>query len=352
MKTLLLPMLGLLLAVSPQAGAAVGPIAAFSYVTLQTLPAMIKEASRHRSLRQVPVYIGGYTINLEAERLVHRLPRGRYAPLLKWAPTNYPARRLSAADRAKLPPSARAFNGRIPSNLTMRGGREQFLWGLETGRRARDMIRNAKRKGIKVDRWQYDEIVSEVYQQNSRAVALRRFQAGTLRGLSLGRPELGDRRLLGLVCVAHPERLAALAGTSDVHLLLAEMDRASLRLLGEEYPEFVGDPRAAARRYSRTQAVLKAAGGARRRLAAKYVPTFTPGYRVRTPEGGPTGLNGNVQHRPDAWVDQWRKSFIDERLKTAPAGVGEYHFVFENSRRHVVNATLAAVARGLRALSD
>ena len=84
------------------------------------------------------------------------------------------------------------------------------------------------------------------------------------------------------------------------------LNRAALGLVGEEYPEFAGDPRAAARAGAVGQRGLEAGGPVRRALGRKYLAGLTPGYRRAV------GLRGNVHGWPREEVNAWRLSLHRE----------------------------------------
>ena len=145
---------------------------------------------------------------------------------------------------------------------------------------------------------------------------------------------------------------AKVPATPDMERLLWELEHAALRVMGEEYPVFRGDPVEAARAWAAGQAALAARSGLGPTLAARYAPAFNPGYNVYNNQGKWSYLNGNADDHPDAWVDQWRQAFITERMRLGAAGIGEYCFTRNNSRAAVIRATLAAVARGVAELLD
>lgn len=54
-----------------------------------------------------------------------------------------------------------------------------------------------------------------------------------------------------------------------------------------------------------------------------------------------------MARRPRTEVNRWRAKFVDERARMGVAGLGAYHFPFENSSEQVMKDTLAGLARGL-----
>ena len=138
--------------------------------------------------------------------------------------------------------------------------------------------------------------------------------------------------------------LASLPVTAELRAFWQQLDRASFRLVGEEFPDFVGDPARAARTWADGQRALAAGGPVRRALAGRYVAGMTPGYRIGH------GFGGNVGGLSRAEVNRWRNGYIAERNRIGVAGFGEFHFVLENSRTVVMQDTARAVARGMAGL--
>ena len=328
---------------------ALSPVVVISEFEPEALPTILAAEAAHAAFGKVPVYIGQYGISKEHDRAIHRLPTGRYAPIFTPRREDYPERRLSAAEEKKLPAG---HKGPIPGNLTSRAADERLRWGLELGRRIRDRIRAAKREGVRIDAWQFDEIWPSATKQEPQSAAARMYLAGIVHGIAYGRPQLGDKRLRGMIFISNPARFAKVPATPDMERLLWELEHAALRVMGEEYPVFRGDPVEAARAWAAGQAALAARSGLGPTLAARYAPAFNPGYNVYNNQGKWSYLNGNADDHPDAWVDQWRQAFITERMRLGAAGIGEYCFTRNNSRAAVIRATLAAVARGVAELLD
>jgi hypothetical protein len=136
-------------------------------------------------------------------------------------------------------------------------------------------------------------------------------------------------------------RLARLRPDAELSSFWHQLDRASFRLAGEEFPNFTGDPARAARTTADGQRALAAGGPVRRRLAGRYVAGMTPGYRIGH------GLGGNVDGLSRAEVNRWRDAFVAERTRIGVAGFGEFHFVLENSRTLVMRDAARAAARGM-----
>ena len=168
--------------------------------------------------------------------------------------------------------------------------------------------------------WQFDEVLGQCGTDST----YREFVGGVLAGLALGRPELGDRPQKGIVWVAQTAmtRLPHLAIDSAVQAFWEDLDRATLFLVGEEYPPFRGDPAAAAQRFADTQQALSSGGPIRKSLAQRYIAGMTPGWHAKA--GSPPkdlGLGGNLDSKPDPFVSTWRTGFIDGRIRAhQPSG--------------------------------
>ena len=153
---------------------------------------------------------------------------------------------------------------------------------------------------------------------------------------------LGDKEMKGWVWATRAAlRLASRPVDRELTAFWRQLGRASFRLVGEEYPDFVGDPARAARTWSDGQRALASGGPVRRALAERYVAGMSPGYRIGH------GLGGNVGGLSRAEVNRWRNAYIAERARQGVAGFAEFHFVFENSRTTVMRDQHRAVARGL-----
>lgn len=337
------------MAETPAASAGAGrPLAVLAMFAQGVLPNLLDAVKDHDALDKVPVYIGQYGISDEHAKAIHRLPNGRYAPLMTPRREDNPKRPLGAQDLAKL---SKDYDGPIPMNLVNHSREEQRLWGLELGRRLRDRIRAGVRKGVKIDSWQFDEISpTPAGKHGQRAEASRWFASGVLHGLCYGRPELKDKPMPGLVFLAHPKRFGEFPDTPGMKMLLWELDHVALALLGEEYAKFQGDPAAAAAHWARGQKALASRGGVRARLAGRYVSVLSPGYKIVNDEGETTHLGGNVDHKPDSWVDDWRRDFFAARARLGATGLGQYSFSKENVRPAVVRGAVNGMAHGIAAL--
>jgi hypothetical protein len=290
----------------------------------------------------VEIYIGSYGVNPAVGERVRALPQGRYAPMFTIQPSVYWTRRLLAPEQ--WPPGSERLSGLIPPlgrqvELTRD---ERVEWGRELGRRFRDRLRQVRATGAAIDTWQFDEVPHTAI--GPAGAPVREFTRGVLEGLERGRPELGDASERGFVYVA-PEALALASEPADEELgrFWGALDAACLRFVGEEYPEFVGDPADAAFAHAAGQRALAQADAPRRSLAARYVPGVTPGYRLGV------HLGGNVGGLNREEVNAWRDAFISERARHGVAGFAAYHFRFENGTTEVMEDVMRALARGVKA---
>jgi hypothetical protein len=313
----------------------------FSYFDLDTLPRLLQELASAGMPVSTRIHLGTYGVNGQASDQIRRLEGGRYAPMFKWTRTQaWEGRNLPPADERRIDPGLR---GPVPSErrLFALSARQRIAWGVEVGRRYRDTIRNARREGIRIDMWQFDELSREVAASQARRELVR----GMLQGLTDGRRPLGDRETKGWVWSGREAlRLAARPVTPELRALWYRLNSSCFRLVGEEYPEFVGDPRAAARRWSDGYRALAAGGPVRRSLAGRYVAGMSPGYRLGV------GLGGNTRGLSRAGVNRWRDGYIAERVRIGTAGFGEFALVGQNARQTVLRDVARAVARGMAQL--
>jgi hypothetical protein len=308
-----------------------------SYFEPDDVPKLIRAIRATRTPPDTPIYVGSYGVNGPAARQVHELKRGRYAPMFPIKPGPFWAkRRVEGADGPR-------YEGRLPapSALMRLESRERLAWGKELGRRFRDEIRQAEEQSIRVDAWQFDELVAELSGRQGRQ--WREFTRGVLHGLYFGRPEFGDGPRIGFVWASlHALRIASRPVDAELTAFWRALDAAAFALVGEEYPPFTGNPEERAREYSATQRTLAGSRGEiRRRLADRYVVGMTPGWHLAR------GLGGNVARLPRPEVNRWRAKYVDERARHGVAGFGAYHFRFENSSEQVMKDTVAGLARGL-----
>jgi hypothetical protein len=245
-------------------------------------------------------------------------------------------RRVEGADEPR-------YAGRMPSLTRILGlpAGERLAWGRELGRRFRDEMRIAEDEGVQIDAWQLDELVAELSGAQGRQ--WREFTRGALHGLNLGRPEFGDGPRIGFFWASRRAlAIARLRVDAGLRAFWRAVDSAAFRLVGEEYPPFIGNPEDAARAHAAEQRELARRGAIRKGLAERYVVGMTPGWHLAR------GLGGNVARLPRSEVNRWRAKYVDERARMGVADFGAYHFRFENSSEQVMRDTLSGLARGLR----
>jgi hypothetical protein len=306
-----------------------------SYFAASGLTTLLAAVGKTALPPETRVYIGTYGVNPETADAVHELPQGRYAPMFSTMPGAFwEGRRLDDRATRRLlarNPRSGRYSGPLPAlpELLRLAPATRVRWGVELGARFRDALREHR----VTDTWQLDEIVAECAGPLGRPY--RELTRGVLRGLVFGRPVLGDTPYRGLVWwskTAHV--LASRRLTPELATFWRLVDRACLGLIGEEYPEFVGDPRAAARSGAAAQNALLRAGEIRRRLGRKYVCGLTPGFHLAP------GLGGNTHHLSRANAARWRAAYLRARAATPVAGFAEFHFRFENRSRTVIRELL------------
>jgi hypothetical protein len=279
------------------------PTVLLSYFALQDLRVLL-DAVRQTGLNtRASVYVGSYGANPRAASLLNEEGYS-YAPML--------ALRNVAT---QLPPTTA---GRVAA-------------GRDAGRSFRDQMRSTR---FPVEAWQFDELSRQVV--DSRP--LREFTRGVLDGLLHGRGPGGDIR--GFVWLARRAfGLPLLRVDAELNAFWHVLDAAALRIVGEEFPPFIGDPVAAARGEDDGRRALRAGGPIRRSLAARYVCGITPGYRLAP------GLGGNVEGRSRTYVNTWRQDFLTTRRSAGIRDFAVFNFRLGNASPLVVNDVLRAVAR-------
>jgi len=239
----------------------------------------------------------------------------------------------------------RRFAGRVPEEAALMrlSSAQRIAWGVEVGRRYRDTIRHARADGVTIETWQLDELGTQLAGPQGRQH--REFVRGVLQGISFGRKALGDSEGKGWVWATRRAlNLARLPVTAELRAFWQQLERAAFRVVGEEFPNFTGDPARAARTQADGQRSLAAGGPVRKRLAGRYIAGMTPGYRIGH------GLGGNINGLSRAEVNRWRNGYVAERERIGVSGFGQFHFVFENSRTFVMQDAARAVARGMSRL--
>jgi hypothetical protein len=112
--------------------------------------------------------------------------------------------------------------------------------------------------------------------------------------------------------------------SSEVAEFWQAVAKATLFFVGEEYPEFKGNPATAAAEHAAGHQRL--VRGLQRGLGRKYICGMTPGWQ--NPMGG---LHGNVDGKPLAFVTSWRQAFIKERRRLRrPRGYAQFSFTGGN----------------------
>jgi hypothetical protein len=275
-------------------------------------------------------FVGTYGINKAIAQEVSGVEGCRYAPVFAIQPqTSMQARlrrRLPAEEAARVEDAAHA--GEIPGTAAdqVLPSAARRVWGIELGRRHRDAIRAARKKGLPVEAWQFDEVLGECRNSKSH----REFVGGVLRGMAQGRPILGDRPERGFVWTARTAvtGLPGLALSGDLPLFFEDLELATRFLVGEEYPDFTGNPATRAAQFADGHRALAARTDIRRKIGNRYLVGLTPGFRPSS-----TGLGGNVEERSLAEVSSWRNGYIEARIAAKrPRGFAQYNFVIENAR--------------------
>jgi hypothetical protein len=276
-------------------------------------------------------FIGTYGINGRDAARITRVRGCHYAPVFCIQPNT------SMKIRKQRPMARRRFGeavdkvhvGEIPGSSANKviPPRDRRVWGVEMGKRFRDELRAARvREGIRVDAYQFDELLSQCVGSASH----REFVGGVLRGIAEGRPEFEDEPEKGFVWSAEKftNALANLPLTGNVPQFLKDLDGATRFFVGEEYPEFKGLSPARGRKSALGHQNLHTKTGVRRALAQRYIVGMTPGWRLSTKT-----LGGNVDGLGPAAVTAWRKGFIEGRIAARPPrGFAQFNFVQENVR--------------------
>ena len=330
------------------------PLVAIAYYSSHDLPTIENAVRAAKLPAGVPVYYGNFWGTAPVRQPARRgsslpqvsIPNGRLAPIFGWTPNKFwTGRRLSSSEEGRLPSSDRRMGGAAPplKTLLSRGGSTAYGWGRELGRRFRDRARQVERNGDRVYRWQFDEVPTNAVGSGGRKA--RDLVRGMLNGVTYGRPELGDRRIRGIVYVANAAlELASKPSRGELGHFWRTVDRDSIAVAGEEYPRFEGNPRRSAFVQSGGQRAMAGQGGVLGKLASKYVVAVTPGYIARP------GLGGNVKGRSSEGVDAWRADFLNARAQLGVAGFATYDLQGENGTRKALRPLFSAFADGIRAL--
>ena len=316
--------------------------AVFSYFDLDDLPDLLRAISQAGFPADTRIHLGTYGVNGEASDLIHTLEGGRYAPMFK-------STRTAAWEGRNLSPGGRAAHRPEPAGAACLPSRDSSPSRpySESGGGSRSGGATATRSATPVARASGSTCGSSTrLAASSRSRrAERELVRGMLQGITFGRRPLGDRETKGWIwCTREALRVASRPVDAELTALWRQFERAAFRIVGEEYPNFVGDPRRAARTWSDGQRALAAGGPSRRALAGRYVAGMSPGYRLGV------GLGGNVAGLSRAEVNSWRSAYIAERARLGVAGFGEFALVAQNARPVVFQDVSRAVARGMALL--
>jgi hypothetical protein len=282
----------------------------------------------------IPVQVGTYGISRAFGNAVAEVPGAVYAPMFPIRESAFwTGRKVPPDEERLLPPRWRGPLPSLPALLAAPAA-TRLAWGTELGRRFRDALRRAPQARS----WQFDEIVSQVAVDRAWRDVIR----GILEGLGHGRPKLGDRLQPGVVWMARRAfPLASQPVGTELQRFWQAAEHATAHLAGEEYPEFVGDPRAAARALDAGRRALLAGGPVRRALGQRYIAGLSPGVEVRP------GLGGNVAGLAPNAVHRWRQAYASERVADGVAGVAVFDFRGRNGTPETVRAVLRELAASL-----
>jgi hypothetical protein len=280
-----------------------------SYFTLRDLPTLMDAVRRTGLTTHATVHVGSYGVNRRAANEVQEADCS-YAPMLTLSRVAPPARELAA-----MTPARRVSSGRA------------------AGRKFREQTSSQL---FPVESWQLDELSRDV----ARSRPLREFCRGVLDGLLHG--GVRERDVRGFVWLAEGAfGLPSLPIDAELQKFWESVDAATARIVGEEFPPFVGSPAAAAHAEDAGRRALAAGGPIRRSLARRYAPGITPGYRLAP------GLGGNIQHRSRTYVNRWRGGYLSARREAGVRDFAVFHFRFENSAPQVMRDALRALERVL-----
>ncbi|HSC49652.1 MAG TPA: hypothetical protein VLD16_05245 [Gaiellaceae bacterium] len=304
------------------------------------MPTLVAAVRAARFPPKTPLFIGSYGISPRIADQVHALPGGaRYAPMFHIQPGWFWERRRLDRDAqrqllARNPRSERLAGPLSALNQLLRlSTATRISWSVELGARFRDALRAEP----VAEAWQLDEIVAECAGATGRPY--RELTRGVLRGLTYGRPGLGDHTRRGLVWWAkNALDLPSRPITAELSAFWMMLDRACIHLIGEEYPDFSGDPRRAARSAAAGHEALRRGGPVRQKLARKYAAGLTPGFRLVP------GLGGNTHGLPRADAERWRAGYLRARADDRVSGFAEFDFRYENKAAAVVRGLMRELA--------
>lgn len=312
---------------------------------------------------EVTTYVGSYGYDTNTALLIHRVrPNAKYMPMfaprpnlaqpsgprdpllegahatdlgpMPWTRKHYeldPRFAAAPGERYTLDPRKALVDAdgqpRVAvdpvTGIASRDMSESILygWGQETGRRVRDHLRG-KPWPRKPDGWQLDLRWPSEIDGGASSRELLGFYAGVLDGAHVGRIELGDKPLQGLVHLPQPRALFGLRerldadGRDTFDRFIAALDRTSCGVVGETSLTPQGNPRERARSLvGDAIEALRGLGTAGRRIAERY----SVGLISEERDALVPGQHGG---RGEAEAETWRAAFIDESRRLC-GSVGE-----------------------------
>ena len=319
------------------------PVVALSGYTPKERASLVQAAKAAHLPDGTAVYFGSYGISAADAQAAHSIPGGRYAPMVQ------PSRKLHGAERKLQPfmldgkkisdpealleskhPGTQAYAGKIPDfpKLSHMSPREQVAWGREMGRRIRDEMRNhaqSPHQPFQVDSFQLDEIFPSTAKGGEHSKVALNYLRGVLEGVHLGRPELGDKPMRGLIHIARPLALGQLpakdpAVRGEYRAFLRALDAASDQVIPEDYTAFSGDPRRAADKAMQLESLFAAQGPHGVALSHKIVAGMTPGLKKGKE------LGGQVAGQSVSAANRWRDAFEAQAMRDGAVGISEFNW--------------------------
>jgi len=332
------------------------PSALVAYYPSDRLPTIVDALDAAGFPSRAPVYFGNYSAQPRygaASIATDPSPpeiagdRYRYMPILQIAESMlWDRRRVSEREAEKLAASGDGrLTGSMPSTrgVLASSSSRRIHWGRELGRRFRDRFRARVQKGERIMGWQFDEVRTEVAGRSGRA--WREFARGIVYGLRRGRPSLGDEETRGLVHFSQGAfPVARKRLSSERARFWPELNLASIRLVGQEYPFFRGRGERRlrpGRRSARTRP--------RRRRPRGPVAPLPRRDDARLHRDPQPRRQRRPPHARDC-VNRWRADYIRARARMGVAGFGEFNFMPPNDRSRVIYDVTRALAVGVRRL--
>ena len=214
----------------------------FSYFELDDLTRLMNAIAGSGMPAGVRVHVGTYGVNREASITVHTYGLGRYCADVqgRGADGGLGAAHAHAEEERKV---GRRFAGRVPDEavLLRLSSAQRIAWGVEVGRRYRDTIRHARADRDHGREWQLDELGTQL--AGSRAGSTVSSSAACSRASRLvGACSATARARAGSGRRDERSTSPRLPVTAELSAFWQQLDRASFRVVGEEFPNFVGDP--------------------------------------------------------------------------------------------------------------